>query len=122
MKTRPKVNIQIGKNLRKVREMRGLSQESVAGSLTPAVSFQQLQKYEKGVNRISVATLLDLAGVLKCNINELIQDVSYKSEDLASNEYDMKLMRQFNLIPDEEVQKAVKSLVTSLAKYFTRAA
>jgi transcriptional regulator with XRE-family HTH domain len=45
----------IGRNLRRIRKARGLSQQTLAATL--GVSFQQIQKYEKGQNRLPVSRL-----------------------------------------------------------------
>jgi transcriptional regulator with XRE-family HTH domain len=58
------VDVHVGRRVRTARLVGGLSQEEVADAL--GVSFQQIQKYEKGVNRIgtgrlhAIATLLEL--------------------------------------------------------------
>lgn len=52
----------IGENLRKFRQARGWSQETLAVAL--GISFQQVQKYERGRNRISCSRLYDAANAL----------------------------------------------------------
>ena len=54
----------IGARLRQAREEAQLSQQSLADHL--GVSFQQIQKYENGVNRVSVAKLCMIAKLTKC--------------------------------------------------------
>ena len=51
----------------------GLSQEHLAQSV--GVSFQQMQKYESGLNRITCARLVDIARALDCNIASLVYDL-----------------------------------------------
>lgn len=53
---------EIGKRVRTLRLQRGLSQTKLADAL--GVTFQQVQKYEKGVNRISAGRLLRIAEIL----------------------------------------------------------
>ena len=53
------VDRHIGACIRRERELRGLSRRQLAKSLK--ISFQQLQKYEDGQNRISAARLFDIA-------------------------------------------------------------
>lgn len=53
----------IGQRLRARRLQAGISQQDLGEAL--GVSFQQIQKYEKGVNRVSTATLIAIAGVLQ---------------------------------------------------------
>jgi transcriptional regulator with XRE-family HTH domain len=55
--------LEVGRKVRSRRLELGLSQESVADNL--GVTFQQLQKYEKGMNRVAAGTLFKLAKILK---------------------------------------------------------
>ena len=59
-------NLHIGKKLKFKRLQLGLTQTKVALSIQ--VTFQQIQKYEKGVNGVSSEKLLDLANYLKVPI------------------------------------------------------
>jgi len=56
-------DVDVGKRVRARRLELGLSQENVAESL--GITFQQLQKYEKGLNRVAAGTLYKLAKILK---------------------------------------------------------
>lgn len=58
-----KVDRHVGARLRQRRELNGMSQELLAEQI--GVSFQQLQKYETGVNRISAGRLYAIAKALK---------------------------------------------------------
>jgi transcriptional regulator with XRE-family HTH domain len=55
MRSATDIDEKIGKNLQKLRVFRGMTQETLADAV--GVTFQQLQKYEKGKNRISVSRL-----------------------------------------------------------------
>ena len=56
----------IGSRVRARRVMLGMSQEKLADAL--GLTFQQVQKYEKGVNRIGASRLLHMAGILDVSI------------------------------------------------------
>jgi transcriptional regulator with XRE-family HTH domain len=56
------VDLHVAKRLRAARLAAGLSQESVADK--PGVTFQQLQKYENGINRISAGRLYQISAAL----------------------------------------------------------
>ena len=60
------VDIYVGNQIRARRIALGLSQEKVAAQLK--VSFQQLQKYEKGANRVSASRLWQTASILGCPV------------------------------------------------------
>lgn len=61
---------QFGVRIRTMRAQRGLSQEAVAKKL--GLTFQQIQKYEKGTNRLSLARAVQLAGILGTTVTEMI--------------------------------------------------
>ena len=69
------VDVHIGQRLRMCRKLAGLSQEQLAERL--GVTFQQVQKYEKGTNRISASRLFNAAQLLSV-------PVSYFFEGLAA--------------------------------------
>lgn len=52
------IDAAIGRNIRRIRKARGWSQEALAASI--GLTFQQVQKYERGVNRVSCAKLLEI--------------------------------------------------------------
>jgi transcriptional regulator with XRE-family HTH domain len=56
----------IGERIRLRRIQVGMSQEQVGKAL--GVTFQQIQKYEKGANRVSSRRLVKIAEVLECNV------------------------------------------------------
>jgi transcriptional regulator with XRE-family HTH domain len=64
-----KEDLQIGGRLRALRMDRGLSQDELGQQV--GVSFQQIQKYEKGMNRVSASRLNQIATILKTTTDEL---------------------------------------------------
>ena len=65
------VDVHIGSRIRMYRKQLGLSQETVGEHL--GVSYQQVQKYEKGENRIRAADLLKLAKFMHISITEFFK-------------------------------------------------
>ena len=63
----------IGANIRRLRRARGVTQTRLGGFLS--VSFQQIQKYEKGSTGISAANLARLAVALKCDLDEFFRSI-----------------------------------------------
>ena len=63
-----------GLQLKKMRLMRGYTQTRVAKAIS--VTFQQIQKYEKGVNSVSIMNELKLAEFLKCDRNYFVQPIT----------------------------------------------
>lgn len=64
------IDAEIGQRVRRYRMMRRLSQEKLGEHL--GLTFQQVQKYEKGVNRIAVSRLIDISRVLAVPVAELL--------------------------------------------------
>ncbi len=63
----------LGTTIRQLRQQRGFTQIQLAGQL--GVSFQMVQKYEKGHSRISAARLLVLAQVLNVTLSRLTRQL-----------------------------------------------
>ena len=63
----------VGARLRHLRRLRNISQAGLAAAL--GVSFQQVQKYEKGANRLSASMLVRAAADLGVSVSELIGEV-----------------------------------------------
>lgn len=66
------LDAKIGAAIRSAREGAGLSQQALAGKL--GITFQQIQKYEKGANRVAASRLYDIARALKSPIRAFLPD------------------------------------------------
>lgn len=64
-----RLDLQIGNAIRKRREALGLTQAQMGAAI--GVTFQQVQKYEQGRNRVAASKLILVAEALKCDIGEL---------------------------------------------------
>ena len=64
-----RLDVAMGQRMRERRRALGMSQQDLAEQL--GVSFQQVQKYERGTNRISFSRLVETAGALKCRLGDL---------------------------------------------------
>ncbi|WP_273758572.1 helix-turn-helix transcriptional regulator [Bartonella sp. AU55XJBT] len=67
------IDISIGKRIRQRRIAMGLTQKALGSFL--GVSFQQIQKYEKGLNRVSASCLLEIATQLQVPISFFYADI-----------------------------------------------
>lgn len=70
--TATETDILIGKIIRERREALRMTQVALGDQI--GVTFQQVQKYERGVNRVSAATLMRVAAALDCNVADLYDD------------------------------------------------
>lgn len=120
------VDVHVGSRLRMRRMMLSLSQEKLGEAL--GVSFQQIQKYEKGANRIGAGRLQEVAQKLEVPISYFYEDMpgserqdgfsevgtSYVS-DLLTTQDGMELTRAFLKIDDPQVRRRVVDLVRAIA-------
>lgn len=112
----------IGNRVRTRRIMLGMSQEKLAEAL--GLTFQQVQKYEKGANRIGASRLLQIAGILDVGIEFFFEGLpglrpggstdSIMTEFLTIPESD-RLVRGFLRLKDGEARRKVADLVDWLA-------
>jgi transcriptional regulator with XRE-family HTH domain len=72
----------LGARLRTLRVSRGISQAVLAEKI--GVSFQQVQKYERGANRVGANRLARIAAVLDVSVTEFFESVRTKSPGLKS--------------------------------------
>lgn len=105
----------VGKRLRSRRLELGLSQETVAEAL--GVTFQQLQKYEKGLNRVAAGTLFKLAKILQTRPEKLMPpfDRAPAGEVASMPPKVRKLLDQFESLTAVEQRMCVIALMDMLA-------
>ncbi|MCA1419508.1 helix-turn-helix transcriptional regulator [Bradyrhizobium sp. BRP23] len=110
------VDLYIGEKVRAYRNARSISQEELARML--GLSFQQIQKYEKGDNRITSSRLQEIAKIFECDVADLLpgQKKGKKSQKLsnldrvAATRDGMKLINSFVEIKNEVMRAAVVEL------------
>lgn len=83
------VDVHVGRRLRLKRTLAGLSQTDLAGAV--GLTFQQIQKYEKGANRISAGRLVQFAGALGVPVSFFF-DGGDGDAPLAEVEHERQLM------------------------------
>ena len=106
-------NTHLGKRLRMRRLSLGLTQTKVANAIN--VTFQQIQKYEKGTNGVSSSRLMQLSNFLKVPITYFYEDFpSYRSEENAqSSPSDLNysfLVKTFSKLSESEKSKLLQIL------------
>jgi transcriptional regulator with XRE-family HTH domain len=124
VKTGPNpIDKHVGGRVRVRRLMLGLSQGKIADAL--GLTFQQVQKYEKGTNRISASRLHQLASILQVPIPFFFDDAPARPQDKAAspNYVDdflathdgLTLTRAFMCIEDSKLRRRIVKLVEQLA-------
>ncbi len=108
------VDVYVGRRLRLRRTLLGLSQTAVAKQL--GLSFQQLQKYENGTNRIGAGRLHDLAEILKVPVSFFYDGVA-DSRPPAPEVGGRALEAAWRLerIADSEKRRAIFRLIAALS-------
>ena len=120
------IDVHVGGRVRLRRMMLGMSQEKLGEQL--GITFQQIQKYEKGTNRIGASRLQNIATVLSVPVGFFFDGApgqgstgngdsksgSYVVDFLSSSE-GLQLNRAFVRIGDSKVRRRIVDLVRALA-------
>lgn len=108
----------IGERLRAARLMKGMSQGELGKQLS--ITFQQVQKYEKGTNRVSASALLKISEALKTDLLYFFSGdlpASAASGSIAFSEataVDFDILRSVVKIRDTNTKRRIANLVASL--------
>ncbi|MEM6306445.1 MAG: helix-turn-helix transcriptional regulator [Pseudomonadota bacterium] len=99
------VDVHVGKRIRHQRWMTNMTQQQLAEQV--GIKFQQIQKYETGMNRVSASRLYDIAGVLDVpvsfffdGINE--SDETAETKDLLADKEALQLVRSYYAMPENQ--------------------
>jgi len=125
----------VGKRIRLRRTLLGMSQEQLGSELD--ITFQQVQKYERGANRVSASRLWDISQILDSPINYFFDDMSEntmrssprrvsrgaddvdlsdeQTKDPMARRETLELVRTYYSIRTPLVRKRVSDMVKSIA-------
>ncbi|NEJ69219.1 helix-turn-helix domain-containing protein [Rhizobium phaseoli] len=122
------IDIHVGSRIRLRRTMLGMSQEKLGESL--GITFQQIQKYEKGTNRVGASRLQNISNILNVPVSFFFEDAPGENSgavggmetsssnyvvDFLSSSEGLQLNRAFVKISDPKVRRKVVELVKALA-------
>src|SRR5215470_7479707 len=115
------IDVMVGKRIRLRRVQLGLSQTELGQKL--GVTFQQIQKYENGANRVSCSRLYETANALDVPISFFFMDSAHAGLELAvAEQFDVPelkdgihLMTAFHQIPSVAIRKSFITFVEALA-------
>lgn len=119
-----KIDEFLGTRLRLFRQAANLSQETLALSI--GITFQQVQKYEKGTNRISAARLFQLSRILNVKLDDFFDGFESNTDSKAINMLDniptdfLSLLQKPSEIPDEKDRKSVCKAISSVIGAFQK--
>ena len=128
------IDIHVGTRVRLRRNLLGMNQTKLAGAI--GVAYQQVQKYEKGTNRISASRMFNLSRVLDVPISFFFEDLSPAAADggrrrtrglseapaavlepdLLSKRETVELIRAYYRVTDPGLRKRVLDLLQALGK------
>lgn len=122
------VDIHVGRKLRSRRTILGMSQEEIGDAV--GITFQQVQKYERGLNRIGSSRLYEFSQILGVGVSYFFEDLTteasgaitglaessspFEHEQLNNKEV-LSLVRSYYGIKDPQVRKKVLSLIKTIA-------
>lgn len=109
------VDASVGAQVRQFRRQRGMTQTELGDIL--GLTFQQIQKYERGTNRISASKLAMLAEALNVHVGAFFEDCENGQHDNKSSDVaeDVRaLVASFDAMPDK-LQKDFLRMVQSIA-------
>lgn len=120
-----RVDAYVGGRIRERRTELGLTQENLATALQ--ISYQQVQKYEAGTNRVSAGRLFEIARKLEVDVAYFYEglDPNLEVEPLdhgGKSRAVIELVQNFAEITDPELRAAINGLVKSLAQRRRRGA
>ena len=115
------VDAHVGQRIRNRRKELGFTQSKLADAL--GLTFQQVQKYERGANRVSASKLWEISDVLEVGLTYFFEDMP-TDEPIheAADEEVKRLLNAFESIADPALRHAVISLAEQLRRSQVRAA
>ena len=126
-KTPNPIDVHVGSRIRLRRNMISMSQEKLGEAL--GITFQQIQKYEKGTNRVGASRLQQISQVLGVPVSFFFEDAPGEAPpggvaesqstgfvvDFLSSAEGLQLNRAFARISDAKVRRKIIELVRTLA-------
>ncbi|WP_108815685.1 helix-turn-helix domain-containing protein [Loktanella sp. Alg231-35] len=104
------VDVHVGKRIRHRRWMNGTTQQQLAEAV--GIKFQQIQKYETGMNRVSASRLWDIANVLSVDVSFFFEGLEAEQTgeagasdlpgDILTDKEALELLRSYYAIPENQ--------------------
>ena len=113
----------VGQNIRIFRTAKGISQTVLGNSV--GVTFQQIQKYENGANRVGSSRLAKIAGVLGVPISRFFDNSATASDgpvagpvvtDLLTSPYAVQMLKAFASLPNDRMRRSLVVLAETISE------
>ena len=108
-------DMEIGARIRRRRRSLGLTQQDLA--LATGVSYQQIQKYERGTNRVSASRLFLISKALETSPNSFFENLGNKMRQFGESRTGQQIDRS---VIDDQVNEALVNLVNALKESAAR--
>ena len=113
LKSPHRLDVAIGQRIRERRRALGLSQVALAEAV--GLTFQQIQKYERGSNRISFSRLVEIAEALSCQLSDLAEGLIAASpadelehlNGLLAKAGALEMLEAYAALPSQDLRRAV---------------
>jgi len=118
------VDVAIGLRVKERRVLQGMSQENLGDAI--GLTFQQIQKYERGTNRISSSKILQIAKALDVKVSFFFHgleddaDTTTESDIYLTSRANLETVRDLMAMPEEQA-KRLRAIVKSCAKIHAEA-
>ena len=121
-KTPDPVDILVGKNIRILRHVKGLSQQELGAKI--GISFQQIQKYERGTNRVGSSRLSKFADIFEVSVDRLFEtdgpqgrrtgpEIEHAAQ--LSTPQAIRMLQALAKIPNSEMRRTLVKLTEIIA-------
>jgi transcriptional regulator with XRE-family HTH domain len=114
------VDVEVGRRIRLQRMSAGMSQTELGEKV--GVTFQQIQKYEKGKNRVGAGRLTQIASVLHVPIGVFFDGATEASQspgespaELLTRPHALRLLQAYSTIESDKVRLSILNLVEALS-------
>ena len=118
------VDVHVGARIRTRRLLVGMNQETLANAL--GLTFQQVQKYEGGANRVSASRLAQVAEVLGVPVSYFFSDLdpvgaaatdsAIAAREMMQRPEAIELIRWYYAIPDQQLRQQFLDMVKAVAQ------
>jgi len=107
------VDQHVGKKFKQARMLRRMSQSEVAEQV--GISFQQVQKYETGTNRISASRLFEFSQILQVPPAFFFDGLATHDGSAPKEDASMKIINALAVITDEKVKERIITLIEDVS-------
>lgn len=118
-----KIDVHVGNRIRMRRMEQKISQSELGDALD--ISFQQIQKYEKGINRVSASAMQKIAGALDCPISYFYENAPGKKgsgdtsemTSFMTSSFGMQIAQAFNSLPEDgNIRRSLRDVIVGVAE------